>query len=326
MCKKILFCYPINEMKASFVRRDVDLLVKYFKVTELYYDSRDKLFFWRVIKHLYNKDVCFAWFGGKYVFELWLACKLLGKSLIIVAGGYDVAYQPEIKYGLKYEKAGWRRVYFAFRHANKVLAVSKWTQEVLRLNCRAVKNVEVLYHGFDGAAFHASEKKNNTVLLVGYVNWPKIEIKGMITFIKAAAKLPETIFVLAGGGNDGALEYLRSIATSNVRLLGSLQNEEIVKTMGKAKVYVQISYVESFGCALAEAMLCECVPVVTRRGALPEVAGEAAFYTEYGDVDGTVEAIKKALVCQDGAKFRERIMREFPIEAREKYLRSLITG
>ena len=82
-----------------------------------------------------------------------------------------------------------------------------------------------------------------------------------------------------------------------------------------AKVCVQISAVESFGCALAEAMLCECVPVVTNRGALPEVVCDTGFYVPYKDNKATAEAIKKAL-SYDGSGSRKRIVKLFSLNKR----------
>ena len=88
--------------------------------------------------------------------------------------------------------------------------------------------------------------------------------------------------------------------------------------MQRAKIYAQLSSVESFGAALAEAMLCECVPVVTNRCSLPGVVGDTGFYCEYGNVHSTVEAIKKALSSKNGTRARERIKTSFPLEKREK--------
>ena len=76
--------------------------------------------------------------------------------------------------------------------------------------------------------------------------------------------------------------------------------------------------------ALAEAMLCECVPVATERGALPEVVGDTGFYTQYGDEKITADAIEKALHSQKGRKARERVKEKFSREVREEKLARLI--
>ena len=67
-------------------------------------------------------------------------------------------------------------------------------------------------------------------------------------------------------------------------------------------------------------MSCGCVPVVTRRYALPGVVGDTGFYVPYNDPKATAEAIRKALESGKGAKARERVKKYFSLEAREKGL------
>ena len=69
-------------------------------------------------------------------------------------------------------------------------------------------------------------------------------------------------------------------------------------------MYCQLSITESFGVTLLEAMACGCVPVVARRDALPELAGDAGFQVPYGDVERTREAILAAMKM-DGTIVRE---------------------
>jgi len=96
--------------------------------------------------------------------------------------------------------------------------------------------------------------------------------------------------------------------------------------MQRAKVYVQVSAHEGFGCALAEAMLCECVPVVTACGAIPEVVGNTGYYVPYEDIEAVAETIKRAFKDGEakGKKARKRIEEEFPMEKRENRLIEVI--
>jgi len=75
-----------------------------------------------------------------------------------------------------------------------------------------------------------------------------------------------------------------------------------------------------------KAMLCECVPVVTDRGALPEVVGDVGFHVPYGDSKATAAAISKALNCDKGKEARERIKRVFPQQKGETKLIMEIQG
>ena len=76
--------------------------------------------------------------------------------------------------------------------------------------------------------------------------------------------------------------------------------------------------------ALAEAMACGCVPVVTERGAIPEVVGDAGYYVPYGSAKATAEAIEKALCSKNGIGLRKRVEERFSLRRREEALQSLL--
>lgn len=79
---------------------------------------------------------------------------------------------------------------------------------------------------------------------------------------------------------DDSIDYLKSIATPNVEFTGFVAEDELIKWYQKAKVYNQPSWHEGFGISVAEAILCECIPVVSDCGALPEVVNRSrAFYS-----------------------------------------------
>ena len=101
-----------------------------------------------------------------------------------------------------------------------------------------------------------------------------IKLKGLDIFVKAAAHLPRgEIFGLRPFRDDDK-ETLKSIQSSNnVELRGYVDQDELISYYQKAKIYCQLSYRESFGVALAEAMACGCVAVVTDRGAPPGGCG-----------------------------------------------------
>jgi len=52
--------------------------------------------------------------------------------------------------------------------------------------------------------------------------------------------------------------------------------------------------------------------------------GNTGFYAQYGDIESTAEAIKKALNSDNGKLARERIKTMFPKTIREKGLLKVI--
>lgn len=315
---KILFVYSAL---GSFVRRDLEILEKCFHVKKMKV-IMSPLTVLRLLKGILWADVVYAWFIKLNTFFAVLFCMVLRKKCIIVAGGYDVAYVPEINYGALFSP--WRRIMvkFVLEHASKVLAVSGSNRnQIMRL--ARPKRLKLVYNGVDAEKFKPSGEKENLVITVGRVSDSTIKRKGLDTFVKAAACLPDVRFILIGK-YDGSIERLKKMAGSNVIFTSYVSEESLLRYYQRAKVYCQLSAHESFGVALAEAMSCCCVPVVTRRYALPEVVGDTGFYAPYNDPEATAEAIRKALKSDKGMKARERIKKHFSLEAREKRLISEI--
>ncbi|MEM3360435.1 MAG: glycosyltransferase family 4 protein [Candidatus Bathyarchaeia archaeon] len=311
---RILFVYY---QLSSFVRNDLEFLRKYFDVKELeiptFRNSLNvlKMFLWTT-----RVDLVYTWFAGTNALFAVLFSKLLRKKSMVVVGGYEVAYVPEIGYGSLLSPFERVKVKFVLRHASMVLPVSESTaREMLRI--AKPEKFEVVYNGVDVDRFKPLGKKEDLVITVAKVTELTIKKKGLECFVKTAALLPEIRFVLIGKYDD-SIKRLKEIAGPNVVFTGYASSETLLEYYRKAKVYCQLSAQESFSVALAEAMACGCVPVVTKRYALPEVVGDTGFYVPYNDPEATAEAIKKALKSEDkGGKARERIQRKFSIKTRE---------
>jgi hypothetical protein len=72
-----------------------------------------------------------------------------------------------------------------------------------------------------------------------------------------------------------------------------------------------------------------CTPVLSRRGALPEVGGPDAIYIEQLSPKGLAEAIRKAMRRtgpQPSSRdvWRRRVLDGFPIERRRRRLHALV--
>lgn len=312
---KILFLYKHNR---SFVKRDLEMLKKHFTVIPCFF-SWKKLF---ILPFLIIKaDIIFIWFVSYYAFLATIFAKLFSKKVIVVTGGYDVAGEKEINYGLMLNPLLKKLVKFTLKNSHRILAVSKFNKKEIE-KYLGIKNAEVLYNTIDHKKFTPLGKKEKIVITVGFISENNIKRKGLETFVKAAKYLPTVKFFLIGKPLDDSISYLRKISPKNVVFTGFVSDEELLRYYQRAKVYCQLSYYESFGMAPAEAMLCECIPVVTNRGALPEVVGDAGFYVPYGDEKATAETIKKALEAPEmlGKNARKRILKLFPYESREKKL------
>ena len=314
---RVLFVYY---QLSSFVRCDLEILKRHFDVESLQIQTfRNPLNILRLFVGVLHADLVYTWFAGTNAFFIVLFSKFLGKKSIVVVGGYEVAYVPEIGYGSLLSPFERVKVKFVLRNATKVLAVSESTfKETLRFT--QPKRIAVVYNGVDIEKFRPSGDKEDLVITVANITGLTLKKKGLDTFVKASAYLTDIQFILVGKYDSVSVEPLKRIAGSNVTFTGYVSDKSLVALYRKAKVYCQLSAHESFGVALAEAMACGCVPVVTRRYALPEVVGDTGFYVPYGDPKAAAEAIKKALKSNKGMMARERIKKYFSLKAREQKL------
>ncbi len=305
----------------SFVEKDLEILRSTHQVRELHFKGiRDIP---SLLRGTIWADITFSWFGKLHAFFAVFFSKILGKKAVVVAGGDDVACEPNIGYGMF---AFWWKKWcplFVFRYADLILPVSEFNKDETIKNAKANPNkIEMIYHGFLGNRFRRIKEisKENIVITIGHVSEETLIKKGLKLFVESALFLPEVKFILIGPDIDGTLEKMRKIAPNNVGFTGGVYGEELVELCNRAKVYVQISIHESFGCSIAEAMLCECIPVVSNRAAIPEVVGNCEFYVDELSPEKVAEKIKEALSAPDdlGKKARERIKTHFPFEKRKR--------
>ncbi len=305
----------------SFVQRDLDILSSAHEVRDVCFrHNRDVLAICRAATWA---DLTFCWFGKLHAFFGVAFSRFLRTKSIVVAGGDDVAHEPSIRYGMS--SYWWKKwcPLFVFRYADLTLSVSGSTRHETILNARAhPARVKLLYHGFDPQQWRRldSTAKDKLVLTVGSVTTETVRKKGLELFVQTARHLPHVAFELVGPWHDDGIDRLRTIAPSNATFAGGLYGEDLLRAYSRAKVYVQPSLHESFGCSVAEAMLCECVPVVSRRAALPEVVGDTGLYVDQLTPESVAARIEEALSSDLGPRARARIVREFPLEKRRDAL------
>jgi len=272
--------------------------------------------------------ILYCWFAGRHaLFPAFLA-KFWAKPFVVVAGGWDAANVPEIDYGLM--RPGWKKMLgqWMLRCADRILAISDSNyRDVIEHTVVPPAKVRTIALAVEiPPSVRSPQLKEELVLSVGEVTHSNLKRKGIETFVKCARYLPEKRFYLVGRIASQARRFLQDHAAPNLVTTDYLSSEDLIQLFTKAAVYVQVSYHEAFGYAVAEAMAHGCVPVVTDRFALPEVVGPCGIYVPYGDPERTAEGIREALrrlptlsLCA-----RERVARLFSLEARQQGLVQVI--
>ncbi len=323
MSAKICF---IGNLSSTFVKRDHEILKKYFDVdvVQLPKTKKDWLTYPLLIKRKVKQaDVVFGWFAGWHTAPAVYYAKKYEKKSIIVVGGYDAAYVPEINYGAFTNIKERTPAKYIYKNADKVLVVDlSLKRDIIKNAGVRGENIEYLPTGYDSNYWKSKGKKEDVVLTVGKISWRVMKRKGFETFVRAARYVPNAKFVLVGKHADDSIKHLSKIASENVEFTGFVPDEELLDWYQRAKVYCQLSRYEGLPNALCEAMLCECIPVGTMYCGIPTAIGDTGFYVPYGDVKATAEAIREALRLpgESGKRARERIAKLFPLEKREKGL------
>jgi glycosyltransferase involved in cell wall biosynthesis len=317
---RILFVYS---RPARFVEIDRDLLRERWRVREWAQPGRfaNPL---RVLVEVARADAVVGWFASWHTFWPITFARLLRKPSLLIVGGFDTASVPEIGYGYQRGGAARRLSRWIMFRATRLLTNSEASRREIETNVGlAAERVTVAYHGVpDPFGELPTRPRERLAVTVGNVAWLTFERKGLRAFVRAAALLPDVQFVVAGRWLDRSVDLLRELGAPNVAFTDGLPRAELDDLLARASVYVQASVHEGFGLSLAEAMLAGCIPVVTSAGSLPEVVGDVGVQVEDSSPAALGEAIARAfeLGDEERRRARERILHEFPVDARRAAL------
>lgn len=128
--------------------------------------------------------------------------------------------------------------------------------------------------------------------------------KNLPRLLRAWAALPEPVrgshrLVLAGGATEGRAALQAQIATlgltDRVVLAGAVDDADLPALYGGAALVVLPSLEEGFGLPALEGMACGAPVVASRRGALPEVVGDAGVLVDPEDEPALTAALARVL-------------------------------
>lgn len=248
----------------------------------------------------YDMRVVIFWFATRnYAPAMAGLARLLGARVIVITGGKDVSWLPELEWGDM--GSAWHRATTGvlMRLADSVLPFSESaTREVAaRYSPRRLRTA---YPAVDTEFFTFGEDQARTRVISCCYEYTRdtIRQKGLDQFAEVARRLPDVTFELVGSPVDDAARAFAASLPANVIATARIPSRHGYRNaLARACVYVQLSAHEGFGVAVAEAMACGCVPVVSDRYSLPEVVGDAGTVLPFGDLDAAAVAIRQALTA-----------------------------
>jgi glycosyltransferase involved in cell wall biosynthesis len=314
---RVLF---VHSRRASFVAIDREILAERYEIEDLYQPGRlpNPI---AVIGGVARADLVFGWFASWHTFFPITLAWLARKPTVLMVGGFDTADMPDIGYG--HQRGGLRRwaSRWIMRRARRLVTNSDYSlSEIERNTPIPAGRITVVHHGVPDPFGEPPAEKQPEALTVGAIDRTTLVQKGQLSFVRAAAELPDVRFVFAGKWLDDAIDVLRAAAPGNVDFTGWLSDSELGACYRRAAVYVQASRHEGFGLAVAEAMLAGCVPVVMNVTAMPEVVGDTGVLIESQRPADVAAGVRRALELGPDARrrARERILTRFPLERRRE--------
>lgn len=286
------------------------------------------LYLYRLIR--YDVGVVVFWFATtNFVPLLARVAKLLGRHVVVITGGQDAVYVPDIDWGDMKRPEHRARYARLMRLADTVLPFSDSARQEIQTRAEP-RRMLTAYPAIDTAFFapRTSERQPMVVTCCYQYGRTNIVQKGLDQFVEVARRLPELTFVVVGDALDDAARSLRANAPANVCFRPRIPTRQGYRDLlAESSVYVQLSAHEGFGVSVAEAMACGCIPVVSDRYSLPEVVGDIGAVVSYGDAGAAADAIRTAVraPAMERARSRDRIVAHFRRERRAALLRAELT-
>lgn len=264
------------------------------------------------------------WFATTPSLLLALIAKLFRRRIVVITGGWDSVYLPEIHWG----QLRGPRQRFAFRTfvwlADAVLPFSDSARNQILATCRA-PHVRTVYPAVDTEFFQIrpGQRKRRVVTCCYQYDESKIIQKGLARLACLARRLPDLEFVVVGNAEGESARQFQAAAPANMSFLPRIPSRsEYRRFLQESSVYTQLSYHEGFGISLAEAMACGCLPVVFDRYSLPEVVGSAGFVVPFADEEAAAFAILSAAEGSEEQRLaaRQRVTERFDTRFRYQSL------
>ena len=131
------------------------------------------------------------------------------------------------------------------------------------------------------------------LLYVGAVSWPK-NIEGLVAMYRHLRKADSSLSLVVVGGSAWPKYYRDPLdGTQGIRYFPYLKDRDVAALYSTCEALVTMSFYEGFGLPVLEAMSHGAPVVVSDRGSLPEVAGNAGLVIDPSDPVGTAKTVER---------------------------------
>jgi len=228
------------------------------------------------------------------------------KPMMTTLHGNADIYEPS--------KFFYRPTAFVLKRVNGISAVSQDLNDFTKENLKVKKDITTIRNGVDVDYYKPIpdlKKDNNTLRIFSICRL--VPRKHVDTIVKAINLLKEQKnitnieYYIGGTGSElGKLEKMAANNPSQIKLTGYLSEEDKIKELTLADLFVQLSTREGFSISNLEAMACETASIVTNIIGVrePIMGGNCGYLLDDPkDVEATAKILEEAVNNLD--KIRE---------------------
>jgi glycosyltransferase involved in cell wall biosynthesis len=178
--------------------------------------------------------------------------------------------------------------------ATAVIAPSQWMLDQVQRYYPRPARALVIHNGRTPQLFNPDGRKELKILTAGRL-WDQGKNAGLML----AAEMPARVQIAGVGRDPGtpADGFVTAKAGANVDLLGPQDEDEMVRILSSAAIYVAPSRYEPFGLTPVEAALSRCALVLSDIPSLRELWEGAAVFFRNNDAHDLKQALDR-LICE----------------------------
>lgn len=273
-------------------------------------------------------DVVLIWFMGRHALPAVLIASFLDRPIVGIIGGFEVAWDADTGHGIRPGSLKERILRWMLRRCRTIVTVSSHSRaDTLARVPDLAERIRLVHNAVDTDTFVPDVNSGRDgVLCVARISASTIKVKRLDLYAAIAARMPQIRFTLIGPVLDATADDFVRKLPPNLVWKGASHAGDLVRAFQGASVYCQLSRYESFSLALAEAMACGCIPVISNAAALPEVGGPHAIIVDPPDPAAGVQAVAAALQAPESLRedVRSHIVERFSTAHRQTALTQIL--
>lgn len=283
-------------------------------------------------------DAIFIWWWTYSLWPIFIA-KILGKPCL-VTGTFNFKYPTNFSGRDYFTRPFWQKIILrlSINFCTLNLFVSMYELESCSKYFK-VNRIRYYPHIIHDEYLKGPLKlRESSIVNISWSGKDNLIRKGVPDLLKAIHLLKDEKvnikLYLAGMRGDGDV-FLHDIINkldlhNQVHLMGEISRSTKINLLRKCELYIQPSYYEGFGIAIAEAMGCGACIITCDVGAVREVVGECGIYVTPGSSEEIANAIKLVLHDEILRKklqrmAHQRICQEFTVDKKYKRLKNYLS-